>query len=84
MKDYKATIYIKRKEGVLDPEGYTIKEAVTNIGHYYIKDIKVGKFYNIVISADSLADAEQKLTWVSEQILSNPIIEQFKVEVVED
>jgi phosphoribosylformylglycinamidine synthase subunit PurS len=80
---YKVDIVVKRKPGILDPEGNTIFEALKRLGSTEIESVKVSKMFQLVVSAPSEKIAFDTVTGVSGKILINPIIEDFTVGVVE-
>lgn len=69
-------VYINFKKGILDPESEAIKKTIYNMGYKSIKNISKGKFFDIEISSkNGLKDLEQ----ISADLLSNPVIENFKI-----
>ena len=48
----KAVVYVKLKDGVLDPQGSTIKRALEDMGYQGIKDIRFGKMFEITFQLD--------------------------------
>ena len=70
-------VYINFKKGILDPEAEAIKRTIDNMGYETIKKISKGKFFDIEISSskNTLRDLEK----ISADLLSNPIIENFKI-----
>ncbi|MFH1688131.1 MAG: phosphoribosylformylglycinamidine synthase subunit PurS [bacterium] len=75
----KATVYVKLKEGVLDPQGVTIQKALVQMGYDEFLSVRTGKFFELEIRADA-ADFEEKVREVSSKLLSNPVVESFEVE----
>jgi phosphoribosylformylglycinamidine synthase len=78
----KAKVYVTLKPSVLDPQGKAIKHSVELLGFNGINDIRQGKYFEIAIDAsrsadDARADAEK----LAHDVLSNPIIEDFRVEI---
>ncbi|MCD8492829.1 MAG: phosphoribosylformylglycinamidine synthase subunit PurS [Geovibrio sp.] len=75
----KAQVFVKFKNGVLDPQGQTILGAVNRMGHGFVKDVKVGKFFEIEI--EKCENPEEKLKEIADKVLANPIIEEFRIEI---
>jgi len=75
----KATVYVKLREGVLDPQGVTIQKALVQMGYEEFLSVRTGKFFELEIKADA-AEIQQKIEQVSRKLLSNPVIESFEVE----
>lgn len=78
----KAKVYVTLKPSVLDPQGKAIKHSVELLGFTGISDIRQGKYFEVsidgAVSADQAqADAER----LARDVLSNPIIEDFRVEI---
>ncbi len=78
----KAKVYVTLKPSVLDPQGKAIKHSVELLGFDGISDIRQGKYFEIAIDGsrsadDARADAER----LAHDVLSNPIIEDFRVEI---
>ncbi|WP_022851870.1 phosphoribosylformylglycinamidine synthase subunit PurS [Limisalsivibrio acetivorans] len=74
----KVKVYVKLKSGVLDPQGQTILGSVRRLGHDFVKDVRVGKFFEIEV--DETENLEEKIAEISDKVLSNPIIEEFSIE----
>ena len=70
-------VYINFKKGILDPEAEAIKRTIDGMGYKTIKNISKGRFFDIEISSskNTLKDLER----ISSDLLSNPIIENFKI-----
>lgn len=78
----KATVYVNLKPGVLDPQGKAIQHSVELLGFNGIADIRQGKYFEIVLD-DSVAEepARESVTKMAREVLSNPIIEDYRVEI---
>ena len=75
----KATIYIKLKNGVLDPQGVTIQRAILNMGYNSVASVRSGKFFELELSAEDDKAASQ-VEDICRKLLANPVIEDFRVE----
>ncbi len=78
----KAVVYVRLKEGVLDPQGTTIKRALDDMGYKGVEEIRSGKFFEINFLADNEKEAQKLLNEISDKLLANPVIEDFKVEIL--
>lgn len=76
----KATVQVKLKSGVLDPQGKAVADALERLGFNDVKDVRVGKTIEIELD-DSLshAEAERQLNRMCETLLANVVIEQYQV-----
>lgn len=77
----KAVVYVRLKDGVLDPQGVTIHKALMQMGYGDFLSVRSGKFFELEVKADA-ADIDRKISEVCSKLLSNPVIEQFSVEKV--
>lgn len=75
----RAIIYIRLKEGVLDPQGVTIQRAILNMGYDAVSSVRSGKFFELELSSDD-AQAASQVDDICRKLLANPVIEDFKVE----
>lgn len=79
----KAKIYVTLKPGVLDPQGKAIKHSVALLGFNGIDDIRQGKYFEIALDASLTEDeAKDAATKIAGDVLSNPVIEDYRVEIV--
>ena len=79
----KAKVYVKLKNGVLDPQGKAIHHSVELLGFEKIKEIRQGKYFEIDLD-DSLDEtaAHEEVGKMAREILANPVIEDYTVEIV--
>ena len=75
----KFRVYVSFKEGVLDPEAEAIKKTLDTLGFAEIRKLSRGKFFDIDIK-DKCKNKEGIVKKISDEVLSNPIIENFKIE----
>ena len=78
----KAKVYVNLKRGVLDPQGKAIQHSVELLGFSGISDIRQGKYFEIALDSTlGEAQARESVTRIAQEILSNPIIEDYCVEI---
>ena len=78
----KAKVFVNLKAGVLDPQGKAIQHSVELLGFSGIEDIRQGKYFEI--SLDDSVDthrARESVEKMAREVLSNPIIEDYRVEI---
>jgi len=73
-----AKIYITLKKGVLDPQGVTVRDALRNLGYQSVKETRVGKLIEIQLNSVSREEAEQQIRKMCQELLANPVIEQYE------
>ncbi len=78
----KAKIIITPKKAVLDPQGKTVQNALAQMGYTGISAVHVGKYLEIELSPGTEREAARRaLEEASHKFLSNPIIEDYKLEL---
>ena len=77
----KAKIVITPKKAVLDPQGKTVQNALSQMGYAGVGSVRVGKYLEIeVLGADKEA-AQKQIDEACHKILSNPVIEDYRFEL---
>jgi phosphoribosylformylglycinamidine synthase len=80
----KAKVYVTLKPSVLDPQGKAIKHSVQLLGFDSISDIRQGKYFEIAMNGSVTKEtARDEAMRLAHDVLSNPIIEDFRVEIEE-
>jgi phosphoribosylformylglycinamidine synthase len=79
----KATVYVRLKQEVLDPQGDAVKRALGSLGFSGVKGVRVGKLIEIELdaSAGTPAELEKKLHTMADEMLANTVIEDYEVSV---
>jgi len=78
----KAHVYVTLKTEVLDPQGDAVRRGLASLGMQGVKSVRIGKLVEIELDAKDRGTAEQELRSMSEKLLANPVIEDFRVEIV--
>ena len=78
----KARITITPKKAVFDPQGKAVQNALEHMGHEGIRGVHVGRFLEIEVEGDH-EDVKRKLDEACHRFLSNPVIEDYSLEIVE-
>ena len=79
---FKAKIDVTLKKSVLDPQGQTVLHALHTLGHEGVESMRVGKHFEISLKAKDVKEAEANVRKMCDQLLTNPIIEDYALEVV--
>jgi phosphoribosylformylglycinamidine synthase PurS subunit len=80
----KARVYVSMKPTVLDPQGQTICTALNGLGHKEIASVRQGKYFEItIVDGTSRDSAVKNLDEIARDVLSNPVIEDYRVEIVD-
>jgi phosphoribosylformylglycinamidine synthase len=80
-RNFKAMVYVKLKDGVLDPQGSTIKRALGNMGYKGIKDVRSGKVFEITLNSNNKEETGKLLDQICKKLLANPVIEKYNFEI---
>jgi len=76
----KATVLVRPKQGILDPQGEAVESALGHLG-FAVNGARVGKVVDLEVDATDPAEARAQVEKMCEQLLANPLIESYEVEV---
>lgn len=80
----KAHVYVWMKHTVLDPQGQTVCHALNSLGHKEVTSVRQGKYFEIHLADDTPKEkAVASLDEIARDVLSNPVIEEYRVEIGE-
>lgn len=74
-------IFVSLKNGVLDPQGKAIERSLHTMSYTEVRDVRVGKFLELEVDADSRAGAEARIREMCAKLLANPVIEDYRFEI---
>ena len=75
----KAQVFVSLKKSVLDPQGKTIQGALTKIGYKGLEEVRQGKYFEITLNGGlSKQEAESEVESIAREVLTNPVIEEFR------
>ena len=80
---YKATVIIKTRPDILDPQGKAAEQGAKLLGYTNVSKTRIGKYVEFFVNSSSRSDAESEVKEYSEKLLSNPIMEDFEFELEE-
>ena len=76
---YHVYIATERKEAILDPQGKATHHALDSLGLSQVADVRIGKYIRLAVDADSKEKAQAIAEESSRKLLSNPIMETFRI-----
>jgi phosphoribosylformylglycinamidine synthase len=82
MTAYTATVTVRLKRGVLDPEAETTRRALERLG-FELDDLRSADRFEVDLDADSPAAARDRADEMAQRLLANPTIHDYEVEVAE-
>lgn len=74
-------VFITPKEEILDPAGRAVAQALRSLGLEQVQSVKVGKYLVLRLEVASPAQALQAAAKACEQLLANPLTEDYRYEV---
>ena len=74
----RARVLIRPKEGILDPQGQTVERALPALGFEGASHVRIGRLVELEVDDPSQVPA------MCEQLLTNPLIEDYEVELLEE
>lgn len=80
----KANVYVTLKQEVLDPQGDAVRRALQTLGFGSVKSVRVGKLIELDIEGGDRGIVETELEDMCEKLLANPVIEDFRFEIVDE
>ncbi len=78
----KARIHITLKNGVLDPQGKAIQQALAGLGFDAVEDVRQGKYIEVELAESDVEAAHTKVSDMCEKLLANTVIENYDIEIV--
>ncbi len=73
-----ARIYVTLKPSVNDPQGLTVLGGLHSMGYEAVTDVRIGKYLEVRVAGDDAAQAETDVAAMCDQLLANPVIEEFR------
>ncbi len=78
----KARITITLKNGVLDPQGKAVQNALGSLGITGVDSVRQGKFIEVELQAANEAAARETVERMCKELLANTVIENYAYEIV--
>ena len=79
----KAKVHITLKNGVLDPQGRAIENALDHLGFEGVKSVRQGKYIELDLDASNRDQALHNVDTMCQKLLANTVIENYQVDLVE-
>jgi len=77
----RARVFVTLKQSVFDPQGQTVTDALHTLGYQAVRDVRQGKYFELDIDAATAEEARRLAAEAAEKLLSNPVIESYRIEV---
>jgi phosphoribosylformylglycinamidine synthase subunit PurS len=79
----RATVVVRPKPGILDPQGEAVNNSLRQLG-FAVEEARVGRVIDLELRNGDRDRARAELERMCEQLLANPLIESYEIELVED
>jgi phosphoribosylformylglycinamidine synthase subunit PurS len=76
----RATVLVRPKQGILDPQGDAVGSSLRQLG-FAVAEARVGRLVDVELDGDDPAAARELLERMCEQLLANPLIESYEIEL---
>jgi phosphoribosylformylglycinamidine synthase len=76
----KATVLVRPKPGILDPQGEAVENSLRQLG-FPVAEARVGRLVDLEVEAGDAEEARARLAQMCEQLLANPLIESYEIEL---
>ncbi|ABA20032.1 Phosphoribosylformylglycinamidine synthetase PurS [Trichormus variabilis ATCC 29413] len=80
---YLAKIFVTLRPSVLDPAGVAVQSGLQQMGYDNVDHVRIGKYIELNITTSDEAKARQDLDRICDQMLSNPVIENYRFDLIE-
>ncbi|MGZ4337381.1 MAG: phosphoribosylformylglycinamidine synthase subunit PurS [Gaiellaceae bacterium] len=78
----KATVLVRPKDGILDPQGQAVESSLRQLG-FAVGEARVGRVVDLEVESNDAAGARAEVERMCEQLLANPLIESYEIELAE-
>jgi phosphoribosylformylglycinamidine synthase len=76
----KATVLVRPKSGILDPQGQAVESSLQHLG-FAVSGARIGRLVELEVDAADAAEARAEVERMCEQLLANPLIESYEIEL---
>ena len=76
----KATVLVRPKQGILDPQGQAVESSLRQLG-FSVDGARIGRLVDLDVDATDAASARAEVERMCEQLLANPLIESYEIEL---
>lgn len=80
-KKFSSRIYVTLRPSVLDTAGTAVMSGLQQLGYQGVEDVRIGKYIEVTLSAANETEADQELHQMCDQLLANPVIENYSFEL---
>ncbi len=78
----RVTVLVRPKQGILDPQGEAVQGSLCKLG-FSVGGARVGRLVDLEVEASSATEAKAEVERMCQELLTNPLIESFEIEIAE-
>jgi phosphoribosylformylglycinamidine synthase len=82
MSTFRVSVHIVPRQGILDPQGKAVADALHTLGFGSVADARVGRHLVLDVNAATAAAAETSVREMCQRLLANPVTEDFEIAAV--
>ena len=79
----KATVLVRPKHGILDPQGEAVTSSLRHLG-FSVQEARIGRVIDLELDNVERIEARATLERMCEQLLANPLIESYEIRLAEN
>jgi phosphoribosylformylglycinamidine synthase len=83
MSEFRYAVNVLPKPGILDPQGRAVEQSLPHLSVTNVSHVRVGRRVELTATADSEVEARQVVESLAKELLSNPLIEAYAIELLE-
>ena len=76
----KATVLVRPKDGILDPQGQAVESSLRQLG-FAVGEARIGRVVDLEVESNDVTVARAEVERMCEQLLANPLIESYEIEL---
>jgi phosphoribosylformylglycinamidine synthase PurS subunit len=76
----RVTVLVRPKQGILDPQGQAVEESLRHLG-FAVGEARIGRIVDLDVDAAGPAQARAEVERMCTQLLANPLIESYEIEI---
>jgi len=80
---YLAKIFVTLRPSVLDPAGVAVQSGLQQMGYDNVENVRIGKYIELTITSNDETKARQDMNRICDQMLANPVIENYRFDLIE-
>jgi len=80
----RARVFVRLKEGILDPQGAAVQRALEGLGYREVRSLRVGKVLELELAEADTGQAQARLEEMCNRLLANPVTEDFSVQILSE